>query len=255
VLEEPAHARQVQAGTFAGAELVATRACPPSTEYIASIDPSREGHGMLTCYVDEARLPQSDLAYVGFRLAALETLCQMDISQGRDDEDEGPFGYLIEVPFLAQVALVVQIDLLADVWRRHRAVKRHEASLLDAAVVYAAFWTAARVINDEPKLARLYLEAGPRPVARKLGSRIHEKFSDLFFRFWDDIDFLSITVLQDLTPEHAQAVREVMRLPDGAFEQMEEVLMRCHASPAVLRNLEGLLTRTEIRGFGRLLVK
>jgi hypothetical protein len=109
---------------------------------------------MLTCYGDAVRLPQSDLAYVGFRLAALETLCQMDICQGLDDEDDVPFGYLVEVPFLAQVAPVVQVDLLADVWRRHRDATRHEASLLDAAVVYAAFRTAGRVISDEPKLAR-----------------------------------------------------------------------------------------------------
>jgi hypothetical protein len=210
---------------------------------------------MLTYDGDEARLPQSDLAYVGFRLAALDTLCQMDIRKGLDDEDDDSFGYLVEVPFLAQVAPIVQVDLLADVWRRHRDPALYEASLLDAAVVYAAFWTAARVINDEPKLARLYLKAGPRPVACKLGSRIHQRFSDLFFRFWDDVDFLSITVLQDLTPEHAQAVREMMRLPDGAFEQMEEALMRCRASPAVLANLDGLLTATEIQGYGRLLMK
>ena len=46
-----------------------------------------------------------------------------------------------------------------------------------------------------------------------------------------------------------------MRLQDGAFEQMEEVLMRCRASPAVLTNLEGLLTKAEIQGYGRLLVE
>jgi hypothetical protein len=194
---------------------------------ILPIDPSREGHGMLTCYDAEARLPQSDLAYVGFRLAALDTLCQMDISQGLDDEDDGPFGYLLEL---------------------------HEASLLDAAVVYAAFWTAARVISDEREVARFWLKAGPRKVRCKIGSRVQQRFSDLFFEFWDDVDFLSIDELQDLTPEQAKATRELMRLADGAFEEMEEVLMGCHASPVVLANLEGLLTGAEIQGYGRLLV-
>ena len=125
---------------------------------------------MLTCYGDEVRLPQSDLAYVGFRLAVLDTLCQMDICQGLDDEDDVPFGYLIEVPFLAQVAPVVQVDLLADVWSRHRAATLHEASLLDAAVVYAAFRTASRVIHDERKLARLWLKAGPNQYAAQSGA-------------------------------------------------------------------------------------
>src|SRR6516162_7627152 len=104
---------------------------------------------MLTCYGDAVRLPQSDLAYVGFRLAALDTLCQMDICQGLDDEVDVSFGYLVEVPFLAPVAPVVQVDLLADVGRRHRDAALHEASLLDVAVAYAAFHTAGRVISDE----------------------------------------------------------------------------------------------------------
>lgn len=59
---------------------------------------------MLTCYDHEVQLPQSDLAYIGFRLAALDTLCQMDIIQGLDDKDDVPVGYLTEVPFLEQVA-------------------------------------------------------------------------------------------------------------------------------------------------------
>jgi hypothetical protein len=91
---------------------------------------------MLTCYGNKSRLPQSDLAYVGFGLAALDTLCQMEISQGLDDEEDGPFGYLVEVPFLAQVAPVVQIDLLGNVsrnrfpgptWQAREAYKRSQA--------------------------------------------------------------------------------------------------------------------------------
>jgi hypothetical protein len=169
---------------------------------------------------EEVQLPQTDLTYVGLRLAALDTFCQMDICQGLDDEDGVLFGYLSEVPFLTQVAPVVQVDLLADVWKRHRDVALHEASLLDAAVVHAAFNTAGRVISDEWKLARLWLKAGPQQVRCKLGNRAHQKLTNLFFDFWDDVDFLSIDELQDLTPEHAKAVREMMRLHDGAFEQM-----------------------------------
>lgn len=72
---------------------------------------------MLTCYGHEIRLPQSDLAYVGFRLAALDTLCQMDACYGSGDDEIS--GYLGEVPMLEQVAPTVQVDLLADAWRRH----------------------------------------------------------------------------------------------------------------------------------------
>src|SRR5947208_771807 len=129
---------------------------PPDTVSARSLTSARPSAGprMLTCYGDEVRLPQNDLAYVGFRLAALDTLCQMDVCQGSGEDDIA--GYLAEVPLLEQAAPAVQVDLLADVWRRHRADTRHEASLLDAAVVYAAFCTAGRVIDDEFKLARAW---------------------------------------------------------------------------------------------------
>jgi hypothetical protein len=99
----------------------------------------------------------------------------------------------------------------------------------------------------------LWLKAGPQQVRCKIISRAHQRLTNLFFEFWDDVDFLSLDELQDLTREHARAVRELMRLQDGAFEQMEEVLMRCRASSAVLTNLEGLLTADEIVGFARVL--
>jgi len=209
---------------------------------------------MLTCYGDQVRLPQNDAAYVGFRLAALDTLCQMEMCQEFNDEDDGPFGYLSEVPILAEVAPAVQVDLLADVWRRHRAPELHEASLLDAAVVYAAFGTAGRVIYDEPDLIRPWLRAGPRKVRCRVGSRMPERLREMFFEFWDDIDFLSLEKLQDLAPEHAQAVRAVMQMPESDIEQIEDALARGRASPTVLDNLVGLLSEGEIRGYSRVLL-
>jgi hypothetical protein len=207
---------------------------------------------MLTCYGDEVRLPQSDLVYVGFRLAVLETLCEMDVCGDSGDEDIP--GYLAEVPLLEQVAPAVQVDLLADAWRRHQAPELHEASLLDAAVVYAAFWTTGRIINDQFELARVWLKAGPRRVRYRLSERTPGRLHDLFFEFWDDVDFLSLSELQDLTPEHARQVREVMRWPDETIQEMEEVLTRWRPSPAVLTNLEGLLTADEIKGYARVLL-
>ena len=207
---------------------------------------------MLTCYGHEVRLPQNDLAYVGFRLAALDTLCQMDAFQGPGDEDID--GYLAEVPVLEQVAPAVQVDLLADAWRRHQAPELHGASLLDAAVVYAAFRTAGRIVNDEFGLARAWLKAGPRRVHRRLTGRTPGRLHELFFEFWDDEDFLSLSELQDLAPEHARRVRELMRWPEETIREMEEVLTRWRASPAVLTNLEGLLTADEITGFAGVLL-
>lgn len=206
---------------------------------------------MLTCYGNEVRLPQNDLAYVGFRLAALDTLCQMDACHDSGDDDIA--GYLAAVPVLEQVAPAVQVDLLADVWRRHQATELHEASLLDAAMVYATFRTAGRVLNDEFDLARAWLKTGPRLLRCRLTGRTPGRLHDLFFEFWDDEDFLSLSELQDLAPEHARRVRELMRWPDETIQEFEQVLTRWRASPAVLTNLEGLLTADEIKGFTRVL--
>jgi hypothetical protein len=66
----------------------------------------------------------------------------METANEVDEGDEAPFGYLTEVPFLERVAPAVQVDLLAGVWARYKDQALHEASLLDAAVVYAAFQAA-----------------------------------------------------------------------------------------------------------------
>jgi len=209
---------------------------------------------MLTCYGDEVSLPQNDLAYVGFRLAALETLCQMDACHGLGDEDDYDFGYLTEVPLLAEVVPAVQVDLLAAVWRRHQDPAPHAASLLDAAVVYAAFRAAGRMIHDQYDLARRWLKDGPKRVRCRLGERTPDKLHDLFFDFWDDVDFLSLEELQDLAPPDAHTVRELMGLPDGEVEEIQEALGRARPSPAVVENLVGLLNEDEIQGFARVLL-
>lgn len=121
-------------------------------------------------------------------------------------------------------------------------------------MIYAAFWTAGRVVRDEPKLARLWLKANPRQFQCRLEHRTAEKLHDLFFDFWDDIDFLSINELQDLEPEHARAIRELTGLSQEDTEKMEEALIRWRASAAVLTNLEGLLTEDEIAGFAPVLL-
>jgi hypothetical protein len=60
----------------------------------------------------------------------------------KEEEPDFTAGYLSEVPFLEQVPLPVEVDLLADTWARHRKPDFVEASLLDAAIVYSACETA-----------------------------------------------------------------------------------------------------------------
>jgi hypothetical protein len=55
-------------------------------------------------------------------MAPVSTVAKIDIELYRDTEEEPdyPVGYLSEVPFLEQVPLPVQVDLLAETWARHR---------------------------------------------------------------------------------------------------------------------------------------
>ncbi|MGO8750441.1 MAG: hypothetical protein ACLQNE_31225 [Thermoguttaceae bacterium] len=155
---------------------------------------------MLTCYGDNVRLPQNDLVYVAFRLALQETLSDIEIQRDLEEEPDSPVGYLTEVPFLAQVPLPVQVDLLADTWARHCKPDLIEASLLDAAVVYAACETAGRIIKDMPEVAIAWLRDGPRKVSPRIIKRAAHRLEDLFEAFWDDRDFLLIEEFQDLPP-------------------------------------------------------
>ncbi len=58
---------------------------------------------MLICYGHSVRLPQSDLAYMAFRLAIQETLSDIELHLDSEEEPDPPVGYLTEVPFLEQV--------------------------------------------------------------------------------------------------------------------------------------------------------
>ena len=181
---------------------------------------------MLTCYGHKVRLPHNDLAYTAFRLAFQETLSYIELDLDLKEEPDPPVGYLTEVPFLEQVPLPVQVDLLADAWSRHRTSGLIEASLLDAAVVFAACMTASRVIDDMPDVAVLMLRNGPRKVAPKINCRASHRLEEMFDLFWDDRDFLLINEWQDLPPDRARYPKELMGLPDEGLEPMYEALQR-----------------------------
>ena len=202
---------------------------------------------MLTCYGHSVRLPRNDLAYLAFRLALQETLSDIELHLDLEEEPDPPTGYLIEVPFLKQVPLPVQVDLLADTWARHRVPDPIEASLLDAAVVYAACMTASRIIDDVPQVAAAMLKGGPRDLDLRIFRRASYRLEEMFERFWDDRDFLLIEEWQDLPPDHARRVKELLRLSDEVLEPMFEALNRWRVAPDVAAKLEGLMTEGEIQ--------
>ena len=201
---------------------------------------------MLTCYGHTVRLRRSDLVYLAFRLAVEDTLSDIELQQDLDDGLDFPLGFLTEVPILEQVPLHVQVDLLAETWNRHRRNQLIEASLLDAAVVFAAFQTAKRIIHDVPEIVLPFLAEGPRNLDPQIIRRADRRLDTIFDDFWDDYDFLMIEEFQDLPPDQARAVKSLMNIPDEAIQPLYDALGRWHVSPNVGANLAGLLTEQEI---------
>jgi len=144
------------------------------------------------------------------------------------------------------VPLPVQVDLLADTWTRHHQPDLIEASLLDAAVVYAACETAGRLLHDMPEVAVAWLQHGPRMVPARIIKRAAYRLDAMFEEFWDDRDFLLIEEFQDLPPDHAHQLKEMLGLPDEVIEPLHAALERWNASPHVAANLVGLMTNAEI---------
>ena len=170
---------------------------------------------MLVCYHNQAKLPQNDLVDLAFLFALHETVAEIELSSDLEDEDENmPVGFLATVPFLHPVPSPVQVELLGETWSRHRVSTRCQATLLDAAVVYAAFMLGMRVVNDEPDLAAAWLKHGHRIINPRILHRAPERLEELFDRWWDDRDFLMLENFYDLPPEQAEFVKAQMRIPN-----------------------------------------
>ncbi|MBP90282.1 MAG: hypothetical protein CMJ64_26855 [Planctomycetaceae bacterium] len=202
---------------------------------------------MLTCYNHTLRLPNNDLTYLAFRLAVQETLSDLELSLDLNEEPDPPTGFLTEVPFLEQVPLPVQIDLLAATWAQQRQPRLIQASLLDAAIIYAACTTASRLATDSPELVIPFLVAGPRNPTPRALQKAQGKMDDLFDEFWDDQDFLMVSDFQDMHPDQARQLKQQLGLPDEYLQPLYDALGRGRVSGAISANLQGLLTDEEIQ--------
>ena len=202
---------------------------------------------MLTCYNHTVRLPNNDLSYLAFRLAVQETLSDLELSHDLDEELDPPAGFLTVVPFLEQVPIPVQIDLLAATWAQQRQPRLIQASLLDAAVLYAVCTKASRFATDLPELVIPFLRAGPRNPSPRAIRKALGQVDDLFEEFWDDHDFLMISDLQDLHPDQAGQLKLQLGLSDEYLQPLYDALGRGRVSGDVSANLQGLLTDEETK--------
>lgn len=202
---------------------------------------------MLTCYGHTCHLPRGYLTYAAFRTAAVATLDELEwFEDGAESElylGEG-CGFLSQVPLLESIDPIIQLDLLGEVWARQHPREPVEATLLDAAVVYAACQETEDLLRDEARLVRLYLRDGPKSVRIKFNVDTAERFEGLFDSFWDDLDFLTLGEWLDLPGDRAEFLKRHMRMADDA--PLFQALERGTVSEAFGQNLHGLLTTSEI---------
>jgi hypothetical protein len=190
-------------------------------------------------------LPQGPLAYLAFRVAFQDTLERMVLARQFDEEPEG-IGYLAEVPFLRTVPPHVQLDVLADTWRKHHAAEPFTAGLIDESVIYGACETAAVVVEMEPDEVTRYLQGGPRRVRITVDRLLAAELRSLHLSLANEGDFLMISQFEDMRPDEARWMKRKFRMDEGQLQDMFDLLGRWNLSPQFAQNLKHLLSPREI---------
>lgn len=189
--------------------------------------------------------PQGPLVYVAFRISFQETLERFVLARQIDEEPEG-IGYLAEVPFLRSVPPHVQLDVLAETWRKHHGPEAVLANLVDESVVYAACETAACVVEAEPEVVLRYLQGGPCRVRVAADRRLAAELRSLYLRLANEGDFLMISQFEDMRPDEARWMKRKFRMDETQLEEMFHLLGRWTLSPQFAYNLKHLLSPREI---------
>jgi hypothetical protein len=191
-------------------------------------------------------LPRTSLSYFAFRVAFQDTQERICLAQQVGNYTAECFGFLTEVPFLRCVPPHVQLDLLAETWRKHVSEEKIEATLLDESVIYAVCETSARIVEQEPQVIERYLRGGPETVDLKYDHMLAAELRALHLNLASDGDFLMISQFEDMPPTEALESKKHFGLDPERFEIMFDVLGRWSMSISFLSNLCGLMTKQEI---------
>ena len=191
-------------------------------------------------------LPQTSLTYLAFRVAFQETLERIVLASQMGEDTTTGFGYLREVPFLNGVAPHIQLDLLAETWKKHAAAEHFDASLVDESVVYASCETAARVVDEQPEMFHEFVEGGPLEIDLSPHNSLAAELRNLHLDLSNEGDFLMISQFEDLTPDESRSLKKKFGLQESKLECMFDVLGRWSMSADFLMNLTGLMSKQEI---------
>jgi hypothetical protein len=198
-------------------------------------------------------LPQSLLSYVAFRTALRCTEAALE-EHGVDwypDDSYRPVAYLVEVPYLREVPLTVQLEVLAETWDRHLAREVYQATLVDEAVVYAACEFAARLAEHQPEQITWALRGGPVDVTVPVDAQLASELRNLYLRMSNEGDFLLVSQFLDLAPEESADWKERLGLSETRLQTLFDLLARWQISPDVIGNLQGLVSIGEVQSLAR----
>ena len=191
-------------------------------------------------------LQDDTLTFLPFFLAAREV---WDWSARRADEtlsEDEPYGYLTVIPLLEHLPYPVQVDLLAQVWAKHRSPIVFEGSLLDAAVFFAACEHAANLIVEQPAFVRVQLAQSIRRRSRPLSDKTAEDLRLRYEAWWDDADFLLLPDFEGHSPVLVEAIKQRLGIADEAIAPLNHARELTQPSRWIGTNLQGLLNRAEI---------
>jgi len=198
-------------------------------------------------HLNQYILPKSTLSSLVFRISFCETLDRLTLARQFPSTSQEGFGYLTEVPFLANVAPAVQLELLARTWHRHRCPMRHEATLLDECVLFAACERAAWCLENESfAVIQQYLQGAPFRTGGRINPFWPRQIRELHEEIGGEADFLLLGQFVDLPPWIAEDLREGCGITRTDLEPLFEALGRWHPSPEMSHQLAGLLTEREI---------
>ena len=191
-------------------------------------------------------LPNSDLAYLAFRVAFFDTLERITLADQVGMPSDASFGFLTEVPFLRSVPPHVQLDVLINTWSRHQSAGTQAGDLVDESVIYAACETAARIVRTEQTTAKRFLRNGPRPCSLSITPKTSGELEALHFNLSNQGDFLLISQFLDIPPDEARPLKAKFGISERACECLFDLLGRWHVSTSFRSGAAGLLSPAEL---------
>ncbi|SFI92754.1 hypothetical protein [Planctomicrobium piriforme] len=198
-------------------------------------------------------LPRTELTYIAFRLACLDTRERLELALQLDVCPERNFGFLTEVPFLRSVPAQVQMDLLMETWAKHLTPVPQPADLLDESILYSSCEAAARLIRTEADVARRFLCRGPVECTTPIDKKLADNLQKLQTTFVQEGLFLLLSQFQDIPPLEAVPLKAQHGLTPESCECLFDVLGRWYVTNEILPRSNGLLTRVETEQLASLL--